>query len=114
MPYASPRPCRKGGCPELVTGRDGFCEVHRKAEHKRYNAERPESHRLYHTPQWRRLRSSYLEDHMLCERGCGRFAVIVHHKTPHDGDFGIFMDYANLEALCRPCHNREHNLKDTA
>jgi len=37
---------------------------------------------------------------------------MVHHKMPHDGDPALFMDYENLEALCRPCHNREHNLKD--
>ena len=114
MPYAAPRPCRRKGCPELVTGKDGFCEQHRKAEHRRYNREqRPESHKLYRSPRWTRLRNAVLDDNPFCAK-CERFAELVHHKRPHEGDVVLFFDIDNLEPLCRGCHEKEHRRGATA
>jgi 5-methylcytosine-specific restriction protein A len=107
MPYASPRPCRRSGCPELVTGKSGFCEKHRKEDNRIYNAQRPESHKLYATPRWVRLRNAILDQNPFCNR-CNGFADLVHHKRPHDGDVALFFDLDNLEPLCRRCHEREH------
>lgn len=108
MPYRAPRPCRKVGCVELVTDRDGFCEQHRKEEHARYNREgRPEFHKMYSSPRWTKMSRRFLGEHIFCER-CSGFAELVHHRIPHGGDATLFYDWDNLEALCKACHNREH------
>ena len=108
MPYKAPRPCRRGGCPELVTDQSGFCEKHRAEEHARYNREqRPDFHKMYSSPRWTRMSRAYLDAHMFCEK-CGRFAELTHHRVPHGGDPALFYDEANLEALCRSCHEYEH------
>lgn len=50
----------------------------------------------------------------VCER-CGAPAVICHHKkwlndvNVHDPK--IALDFDNLEALCKECHNAEHGLR---
>ena len=44
---------------------------------------------------------------------CGRPARIVHHRryiTPQNiHDPSVTLDWANLEALCQECHNKEHS-----
>ena len=108
MPYAAPRPCRHRGCPELVTGKVGFCEQHRKAEHRRYNREqRPKHHKLYGGSRWRALRDAFITEHPFCEK-CGRLAELVHHRVEHKGDVALFYSEANLSSLCTVCHNQEH------
>lgn len=52
-----------------------------------------------------------LSKNYICER-CGKVAVIVHHKTyitPENiTDVNITLNWDNLEALCRTCHQNEH------
>lgn len=47
----------------------------------------------------------------VCER-CGKMAEIAHHKeyiTPQNiTDVNITLNWDNLEALCRTCHQHEH------
>ena len=67
---------------------------------------------FYHSKAWKRARAAYLDNvDGICER-CGRPAAIVHHRryiTPEMlDDPGTTLDFANLEALCRDCHNKEH------
>lgn len=33
------------------------------------------------------------------------FSAIVDHITPHRGDWRLFIDPANLQALCKQCHD---------
>jgi HNH endonuclease len=52
------------------------------------------------------LRNVRQRDGGLCVRGCGRLAKDVDHIVPlMDG--GAPFDLANLQSLCRPCHNRK-------
>lgn len=67
---------------------------------------------FYRSKAWERTRAAYMEQaHHICER-CGRPAKIVHHKRHIDAenvnDATVTLDFANLEALCQDCHNREH------
>lgn len=67
---------------------------------------------FYRSKAWKRTRAAYLEKvHRICER-CGKPAVIVHHKrhitAGNVGDQSVTLDFANLEALCMDCHNKEH------
>jgi 5-methylcytosine-specific restriction protein A len=80
--------------------------VQTSAERKAaYVAERVSPSRTYDRT-WQRLRGAYLLQSPLCECGCLRPAEVVHHKQPHLGDRGLLLDWDNLEALAKPCHDR--------
>lgn len=66
--------------------------------------------RLYNTARWRALRWATLErDNFTC-RMCGRLQgdtsqLVCDHKRPHRGNLTLFWDEANLQAVCKPCHD---------
>jgi 5-methylcytosine-specific restriction protein A len=67
----------------------------------------------YKTARWQRLRWSVLErDLFTCQwAGCGRVEgdtskLVADHKVAHRGDEGLFWDAANLQCLCKGCHDR--------
>lgn len=69
---------------------------------------RPWRH-LYSTKRWHRLRWHQLQAEPLC-RYCAAMgrttaATVVDHITPHKGDESLFHDPANLQSLCKPCHD---------
>lgn len=73
-----------------------------------------EYQRLYKSKAWQTLRQATLaRDGWKCQR-CGvllisgrasSYAAVVNHKTPHKGDLALFHDPANLEAVCKQCHD---------
>ena len=73
----------------------------------------------YATPQWKKMRETYLKEHPLCEEclkiGKVTPATQVHHKiSPFKGEeinWGLLYDYKNLEAVDAVCHQRIHNAK---
>ena len=76
--------------------------------------------RLYKSKAWQKCRAEYLRSvGGVCERclkkGVLRAAVIVHHKTYITPENiyrpDVTMNFANLEALCRECHEKEHSGK---
>ena len=69
---------------------------------------RPWRH-LYSTKRWHRLRWHQLQAEPLC-RYCAAMgrttaATVVDHITPHKGGESLFHDPANLQSLCKPCHD---------
>lgn len=64
----------------------------------------------YNTARWRRLRLKvFLRDLFQC-RKCGRLdgdtsRLVCDHIDPHRGDERKFWDEANLQTLCKPCHD---------
>ena len=75
-------------------------------------------HHLYNTAAWRRLRVAQLQAYPLCrmDQELGRFvaAAVVDHIKPHKGEPTLFSDPANLQSLCKQCHDshkqaQEHN-----
>jgi len=66
-------------------------------------------HGLYDTALWKRLRYNQLEIMPLCayciDQGLTTEARIVDHIKPHKGDISIFYDQANLQSLCKKCHD---------
>jgi hypothetical protein len=62
-----------------------------RAPKKMYDAARPSPSRIYGR-RWQRLHVAYLARNPLCQceendgAGCGRPAVVVDHRTPHNGD----------------------------
>ena len=78
--------------------------------------------KLYNNTKWRKLRDVYMMEHPLCQRclekGITKVAEDCHHKkSPFRNGlsmierYELLLDYDNLEALCRDCHNDEHRNK---
>lgn len=67
---------------------------------------------FYHSKAWKSLsRAFLLSCNYICER-CGKPAEISHHKiyltAANIDNPEISLNPANLEALCKACHNAEH------
>jgi 5-methylcytosine-specific restriction protein A len=64
--------------------------------------------RLYNTKAWATLRSLILFEHPGCSTpGCRKRATVVDHIEPHHGAAEKFFAAANLQPLCKPCHDRK-------
>lgn len=106
------RPCRHPGCPELT--REGYCSRHKpKRAGRRASAE---YHAWYSLPAWTDdLRPVQLLREPWCRecasRGIRTRATVVDHVVPHQGDWGKFIDRANLQSLCKNCHDRKTALE---
>jgi 5-methylcytosine-specific restriction enzyme A len=67
----------------------------------------------YSTARWRRLRSDVLlRDLYTCQMpACGKVEpntaqLVADHVVQHRGDERLFWDPANIQTLCKPCHDR--------
>lgn len=71
---------------------------------------------FYQSKQWQKCRREFLKSKGgLCERclqrGIMKPASVVHHINyidPEEKDPSVSMNWNNLEALCRDCHEYEH------
>lgn len=111
MPRKPMHPCSVPGCPNLTYGR--FCEKHTKEDNRNYETyQRDKDVKVKYGRNWKLIRDKYMETHPFCER-CFKNGVLVkaehvHHKVPlNDGGSN---EVENLEALCKPCHSKEHAL----
>ena len=64
----------------------------------------------YRTARWRKLRWDTLVRDLFTCRMCGRLEgnsaqLVCDHVRPHRGDEVLFFDPANLQCLCKPCHD---------
>lgn len=110
MPRSAPTPCRHQGCKALLSS-PGLCDQHRKQQHKQYHdtsATHKERNRFYQRSRWKRVRQSVLNAEPLCRqcKSIGKYveASIVDHIIPI-ADGGSEYDTANLQPLCKSCHN---------
>lgn len=73
-------------------------------------SDRKHKQSLYKTRRWHKMRARQLRDNPLCslhlELGRSEPATIVDHKIPHHGDETLFFDEANLQSMCKPCHDK--------
>ena len=58
-------------------------------------------------PHWRKLRKAYLATHPICAICQHLVAVELDHIEPHRGDIQKFLDYSNLQGLCKRCHSQK-------
>ncbi|PCJ18015.1 MAG: hypothetical protein COB02_11845 [Candidatus Cloacimonadota bacterium] len=67
--------------------------------------------KLYNLRTWRRLSKQYRLDNPLCaecqRQGKVYASEVVDHIIDHKGDYSLFWNKDNLQALCMPCHNRK-------
>ncbi|WP_226782741.1 HNH endonuclease [Oceaniglobus trochenteri] len=73
----------------------------------------------YGTAAWQRLRWSVLvAARFTCVR-CGQVMsdtamLVADHKVAHRGDRALFWDRANLQCMCKPCHDGAKQREETA
>jgi len=105
MPDRAPHFCAIPGCAVLTARR--HCPAHAvDREHARPNWD---VRRWYRTPRWKALRTRVLREAAYQCAGCGQVALAleVDHVAKHSGEPTRFWDRANLQALCRACHQRK-------
>lgn len=111
MPLQPKRFCKFNGCNERVVVRQVYCPYHRQRIDRsmREGSYQKTTNQLYNTPQWRKVRSSYLRQHPLCvqckQNGYIVAATEVDHINPHKGNDLLFWDESNFQPLCKPCHS---------
>lgn len=67
---------------------------------------------FYDSPQWRKTSKAYLSSkNYICE-DCGGAACIVHHirhiEPWNINDPEVTLNWTNLKAVCKKCHEQEH------
>lgn len=80
-------------------------------------ASREMRRKSYNNTEWRKLRDTYIKEHPLCEDCLDKGKVVpaedVHHiRSPFQNgecNKALLLDYNNLMALCKQCHNKRHN-----
>lgn len=73
--------------------------------------------KAYNSTQWRKLRDVYIKQNPLCQECLNKGKVTpaedIHHiNSPFRGgeiNWHLFLDYDNLEGLCKQCHSEHHN-----
>ena len=78
-------------------------------DERRKHQSRDEWRKWYKRKGWQDLRFAQLSKQPLCER-CLKSdkyvaADVVNHKIPHKGNWSLFNDPANLESVCKQCHD---------
>lgn len=119
MPQAAPRPCRHGGCAELVTDRSGFCSAHVKVQRQASDERRGTAHERGYGRRWQKASKAYLAKHPLCQcpdcdEGRKRLlaASVVDHDVPHKGDMRLFWDSTNWRSMAKACHDAKTARQD--
>jgi 5-methylcytosine-specific restriction enzyme A len=104
MPCRPKQPCRHPSCPELVEA--GFCDTHKAVQPQRgTSSERGYDYR------WQKVRLLVLRrDKYLCQHCLRQGVITVATDVDHIialSRGGARLDPANLQSLCRTCHNRK-------
>ena len=109
MGYKRKQPCAVAGCKNQAETGSQYC-----AEHKRPTSTESRSKwtNMY-DKRWAKARKRFLSEHWYCEECLkqGKYtpATTVHHKIEHKGDYKLFWDESNWEAICASCHSRIHS-----
>jgi len=87
-----------------LRARDSRCPTCTKQADQR----REGSHERGYGRRWRNAALRYLDQHPLCvecqRQGKVTAAQCVDHIIPHRGEYGLFWDERNWQALCNSCH----------
>lgn len=90
----------------MTLRRPSFCEMQQPRRND------PPWRRWYKLARWQELRLQIFErDGFTCQRkGCGVLVgdtaqLVCDHVKPHRGSPLLFWDQANLQTLCKPCHD---------
>lgn len=112
--------CAKSGCNALISVNSQYCKKHinyysREYDKLRMKNELTRDYRLfYHSKEWRQLRQVKLARNPLCEncllKHQNTLSTDVHHIDDVFNHWSERLNYDNLQALCKPCHEKIHKL----
>ena len=121
MPIRLPINCDYPNCRTAIPAGTRYCARHEqptvadKAEatqHERNRTRNEPWRKWYHTAHWRNLRTLVLSRDPVCMI-CQRFAsTVADHIKPHKGMWSLFCDLANLQGLCKSCHDTKTATED--
>jgi len=107
--------CARPGCPEVTTDRQsGYCPRCKQKMARKYDNDRASSNQRGYDYMWQAARAHYLKSYAkgLCEdcyeKGELKAAQQVHHIVPIAEDKTKRLEYNNMRALCRECHDAAH------
>lgn len=100
---SAPKPRLSKIRPRLVAPTD-------EAGRSRYRDATDPWRKWYKTARWQRLRWSVLVNARFTCAMCGRIEpdtslLVGDHIRPHRGDVTLFWDEANIQCLCKACHD---------
>ncbi len=106
-PSAALRPCAHAGCPALVPS--GRCAAHQTAEWRRIERYRGTAKARGYDKDWRRVRYDVLKANPYCVKcqALNPFSTELAREVDHVvplANGGERLDRANLQPLCRQCH----------
>ena len=107
MPDRAPSFCAVPGCAKFAIGRR--CLTHAITVERAKPRPNRVVRRWYFLARWRALRKDVLRSSGYECAGCHQVTetLEVDHVTPHNGDPVLFWSRANLQPLCRTCHQRK-------
>jgi len=125
-PFAPKRPCpgagmRRNSCPNLIAKGERYCSMcmpaHTKEKHAQSREyEQTPGRQWMKSRRWRKAREIFLNEHPLCaeclKESRDKAATIVDHIKPHRGDYELFWDTTNWQALCASHHSSKTNSED--
>ena len=122
MPVAPKRPCKfaSRGCRDMAVPGSSCCERHdqerkREADRRRMSDEQvAKVRKWYKLPIWYARRDACLRAALfVCATpGCVSRATDCDHIIPHRGDWALFIEPRNHQALCHSCHSRKTARED--
>lgn len=112
--------CKKAGCKKLIEISEKYCKQHKNFYARQYDRLRmtnkaTRDYRLfYQSKAWKDLRRDKLQSDPLCERCLLKnkytIATDVHHIKDVFNHWSLRLNYDNLQALCKSCHEGIHKL----
>lgn len=98
-------------CGDLHEGTGATCASCYRPRRRHYTREQRDTHKLYCTAAWRKVRAEALDrDGHLCQHCNAAHDLVVHHLV--EVSTGIDpLDLDNLQTLCRRCHGRTHAVR---
>lgn len=122
MPTLPKKICRHPGCNSVTDSK--YCAVHAPMHSamfenaETFNYKRKTSTQRGYNSRWRKASKMFLKEHPLCEcEECVKYgrlktANVVHHIVPHRGNYELFWDDRNWQAMNKRCHDR-HTFRET-
>lgn len=88
----------------MTTGR--YCAAHKQQQQREQDARRGSAYSRGYGKRWQKYRAIYLIEHPYCVK-CDEPATVVDHVQDHKGNYRLFWDASNHQALCKRCHDRK-------
>ena len=94
----------------ILDGRGARCDECRRLWTRAYNAARPELHKVYQSPEWRKLSAEVRAGATRCTYCLRPFGpgvrVVADHVLPLDQRPDLALVRSNVVAACTGCNNR--------